>query len=530
MCALPIVPGSEISTPVGGAQMDVNAFRSAALAPGRIAEAVGQDVGGVFQEVSQKIQANLNFKTVADADLKMRTAQADFDNWKKTNPDYKTWLPEWQTRSKDLEDTILNGPDVGPSVKRQLTQMFGVWDVSNASKTRTEALGRQVQESRMVALADSTMAYNSGGPSAIEDGDNILKAAVEHHGMTPVEAQIHMKAGRQTAIEAQANNIIGDDPIHAPERIAPLEGQVNAFKWRGMLRLANEAKSQQQTRNFNEWSEKLDQSLTHEVDPELLRADVTAGNIKQSHMNSLMTRMKTTADGATQAQAKQEKSEFDTALYETEKHDWTGDTNPEKTKSEMKANGLAWTSPALRMRLDQFVDSQASQGKRLGEQQMKPVQKAIFDQMEESRTHSGMTVPLTDETSDGFRIHNLVPGGLEGLRKLRDNPAEIKRMFGPNATYDKVAQAEQAYHAGIVAKMRDWFADPANKNATYEDANKYRIELEKPKTMEAMQRFLKPAPVSTYAKPEEVRDAVRSGKLDRKEAAKILKTQFGYGD
>ena len=50
--ALEIVPGTEVQTQATGVKIDPRAFREAAMAPGRLVGALGQDVAGVFQQVS----------------------------------------------------------------------------------------------------------------------------------------------------------------------------------------------------------------------------------------------------------------------------------------------------------------------------------------------------------------------------------------------------------------------------------------------------------------------------------------------
>ena len=66
--AVPIVSGSEVNTPASTVPLDSRAFREAALAPGRLAEAIGQNVGGFFQDVSQQIQDVRNSRQVFEAD------------------------------------------------------------------------------------------------------------------------------------------------------------------------------------------------------------------------------------------------------------------------------------------------------------------------------------------------------------------------------------------------------------------------------------------------------------------------------
>ena len=137
--ALAIIPGSEISTPAASGKIDATPFRNAALMKGAEGAALGNAVGDFFGEVGKKFQDNVNARTVLDADLKMRTATDDFRDSLAKNPDENTWLPNWKDQSDQLKDSILNGPHVGPDVKRQLMAMTDRWQQAAGSEFKTAA-------------------------------------------------------------------------------------------------------------------------------------------------------------------------------------------------------------------------------------------------------------------------------------------------------------------------------------------------------------------------------------------------------
>ena len=127
--ALPIVSGSEsIQTPSSTVPLNPEPLRQAALAPGKLAAAIGQDVGSVFQDVTNQVQDIRNTKKVFDADLKMRGTKDQFmsDIVKDPNlaSDPGTWVPEYQKRVKATEDQILSQPDLAPVVKRLYDQLL----------------------------------------------------------------------------------------------------------------------------------------------------------------------------------------------------------------------------------------------------------------------------------------------------------------------------------------------------------------------------------------------------------------------
>src|SRR6478736_1645706 len=151
-----IVQGSLVQTPSSGVKIDSGAFREAALAPGRVGAAIGQDVGGLFEDVSQKIQANKNAGTIFRADLAMRKAKDDFTAQLVTMPDPTTWVPAWNQQTKALRESIIDGPNVGPDVKRHLGRMMDNWEQATTSETKIAALLKQNANTREDAVTDAT--------------------------------------------------------------------------------------------------------------------------------------------------------------------------------------------------------------------------------------------------------------------------------------------------------------------------------------------------------------------------------------
>lgn len=193
--------------------------------------------------------------------------------------------------------------------------------------------------------------------------------------------------------------------------------------------------------------------------------------------------------------------------------------DPDSHLSDLTAQVMNIGDPALRQKLINDAKTQLAAVKKTGELEEKPVERLIMGQMAEDRNQNDLTVPLTTEIKKGSRnipdfwnrapdevTHARIEGGLSTLRnpeKLTD--ADIVAKFGDGATREGILRAEQLHFAQMQQKMRAWFKDPANANATYDDANKYRLQLERPFVFQAVGGALTPAADVTPAALETVR-------------------------
>lgn len=476
--ALQIVSGSEqINTPVGGTKIDSGSFREAALAPGKLAQSIGQNVGGLFEDVSQKMQANQNAQQVFRADLTMRRSKDDFDAQLAKMPDPGTWLPAWKQHVDQQREAILSNPKVGPDVRRVLDQKFNVWEAATTASLRTKALRKSVADSKEDAIADSTYAAHQGD---IEGAQNILKAAVDHYALSPSDANRIGKRFPTIAAQAQADVAISTNPIKAPELIKQFEGVMEPRMFVAIQARAREAQNQARAGNLNDMAVDMDNSPDGTLDPKTISAAVKDGRITQRGADGLIARME-------KKNVATAKDDFAVAMMDAQDHDWTEDKTPDETAREMK-DAAASLPPALRLRAYNHIDKLKNDAAKKGEKEEKPVQKEAFNRLKEDREKNGLTIPMsslvTEESSGflGFKSHPAsvrfehVAGGLKALDKLTDE--QVKERFGKDATVDKVKAAEELHYAQQQGKLRDWFK--ANPDATDEQAEKFRQQLEHP--------------------------------------------------
>lgn len=493
MCALPIVPGSEIQTPVGGVKMDPASFRQAALAPGRIANEIGVDVGGFFSGLSQHLQENQNAQQVFKADLQMRKAKDDFTAKLVEMPDPNTWLPAWKEQVNTTKETIASSSGYGPSVKRKLGMMFDQWEQATTSEIKIQALRKQVKDTTEVAKTDAGYAAMQGD---IEGANNIIKAAIENHA-DPVDMRNFAKDLPGIAAKSQAMLVINTNPGNAPDILRKDPKFLKAMgpvAFNSLLGAAHEKQNQYFSQNYNDTREEM--RAANGIDPEILQQKVKNNEITQRMADSLTNLMK-------QDMYQNDKGTYDFARTMIQDHDWQNDPNPQDTKRKF-IETFPLKNNQLHYALTQSLDNAITKAKRVEDKEEAPVRKQVFAQLREDREANGYTTPSFDEIQKGkwkqwpfvkepdtVKRTQLL-GGLSALRnpdKLTDD--QITQFYGKGVTRNQIIRAEQDKYNTIQQKMRDWFDDPKNKEADYETAIKYLRSLEAPYVMPAATEQLK---------------------------------------
>lgn len=474
MCALPIVSGSEVTTQVGGTHMDSNAFRQAALAPGRIAAAVGQDVGGLFQDVSQKIQQNRNADQVFKADLAMRKTKDNFTAELAKMPDPGTWLPAWKQQVDQQRDAVMNSPHAGPEVKRQLGRMFNVWEAATTSEIRTQALRKSIADSKENAITDSTYAAHQGD---IDGAQTILKAAVENHAMSQADANRLGSRFPSIAAQAQADTAISTNPIKAPELIKRFEGTIEPRVYVAVEARARSAMHAAQAENLNDFAGQMDNSPDGTIDPKQLDAAVKDGQITAKMAEGLNARMK--KEGIAHA-----KDDRDVLMSRADDHDWTQDKTPQETAKGLKEDG-AHLPPALRKQVFEHIDKLMKAAKKEGAKEEKPVESDIFSRGKQDFA-LGVFRPATQETVE----HWFKPD------ETKTVTAQPRHGWEADVSDNERRTAELNY-ARWQDKMRGFFKQ--NPEATSEQAQTFSNEVMRPLIEAQVQAALSPQPASKPA-------------------------------
>jgi hypothetical protein len=266
-------------------------------------------------------------------------------------------------------------------------------------------------------------------------------------------------------------------------------------------------------------AETIDDNPEHTVDDKMLKTWRDSGKLSEEGYNQTIKRVKAYATSKDQAHQKSEKEDFQIAMMEA-------DTPPtdaltiQDWAAKQKENGLGWTNPAYRLRLNEFIDRKVEGVMKKGEAEEKPVEKQTFDAMREDREKGGSFIPLITSTQrapwyefwkGSTATTGQFDGSLTAFRKQLSGMStdDIKAAFGPDATAKKVIDAEQLQFATKMAKMRDWFK--ANPETTVEQADEYRQSLEQPEVMDAVKQAIVAGPSIDASDP-----AINLGKYDTK--------------
>lgn len=491
--ALPIVSGVQVNTPIGGVKINPDSFRNAALAPGRIAQEIGQDVGGFFGEVSQKLQANFNAQQVFKADIAMRQTKDQFTADLVNNPDPGTWVPMWQQRVQEQKDAILNDPKNGPDVKRQLNMAVGQWQQATTSEIKIQALRKQVNDTTQTAKVAAGLAAQQGDA---EGAQNIIKAAIENHADPGEMKNFSMQLPR-IAAKAQADLQIENNPGNAPDILRKDPAYLKAMgpvMFNSVLGVAHERQNQFFATNYNSTREDI-QNAGGSIDPKILQQKVADKQITQRMADSLTGMMK-------REDYQNDKGVFDFGRTMVQDHDWENDQNPADYKRQLLET-FPIKNYALGLAFSKSIDAAIGKAKKQAQQEDHPVQSQIFQQLREDRESNGYTTPSTTEIQKGeshwFKpnepdtvAHNQLLGGLATLRnpnKLSDD--QVEQYFGKGVKRADVIRAEQDKYNTIQEKMRQWFSDPENKGADYDTARDYLRKLEAPYVMPAATQQIK---------------------------------------
>lgn len=207
--ALAIVPGSEVETPNASPKVDGGVFRSAILSKGRSAAEAGDAIGGFFDDVSQKFQQNRNARTLLDADLQMRQFSDTYRDSLAKNPNEDEWAANFEEQSNQLKDHLLDGPGVGPDVKRQLQANLDRWQGATQGEITTAAQLQSLNRTKQTAIADYTYAARQGD---VDGAMNAIQHGQENHALFPEDADRMRREVPRIAEQAQVDTGIENNP------------------------------------------------------------------------------------------------------------------------------------------------------------------------------------------------------------------------------------------------------------------------------------------------------------------------------
>ncbi len=493
---LPIVSGSEVQTPLNGVKIDGNAFRQQALARGQVGAAIGDNAAQLFGDLATKLQDNRNAQMTFQADLSLRKTKDNFTANLAKMPDPTTWLPAWKQQVDQQKEQILSSPHVGPDLRKHLTRMVDGWEQSTTGEIRTQALRKQVADSREDAIADSTYAAHQGD---IDGAQTILKAAVENHSMSAADANKLGKRFPTIAAQAQADTAISTNPIKAPELIKRFEKDMEPRMYLAVQSRAREAQNAARAVNLNDFAEQMDNSPDGTIDPKVLDGAVKDGQITARGADGLKARM--VKKGLEHA-----KDDFSVGMMNAQDHDWTEDKDREATAREMK-DDLSHLPAALRIRAYNHIDKLKTDAEKKGEKEEKPVQTDIFTRGKED-FKQGMFRPASEQdiTEDVPATHFWQSASKKVVGKEAKAPEPDNQW--EHMVSDKERSATMINYAKWQDQMRGFFKQ--NPDATSEEAQKFSQQVMAPHVEAQVKQALNPKAVKPNT-TKEAYEALKAG-------------------
>jgi len=462
-------------------KLDPSAFREAALMKGKVAGALGDNIGGFFQQVSDNVQEARNAKHIFDAHLTLNKTKDQFLSDIQTNPqlasDPKTWLPEYKQRMDQARQQIMDKDGLGPKVKRHLDMMTQNFQQDSTAEINTAALLRETADAAEAGKLTATYAIqNDQEDTAIA----AYKSLNEIGAIGPKETAARIAQVPGLVAESKALTAINTNAITAPDVIQTLKSKINPKKFEQIYKTSIEARSKAQALNADDLSSRIDDSPDHTIEPAMLKGWRDAKKITDSQYDRLNSRMK----NLTAEEAKKQTDEMYVAMQRARDTDWVTDPNPETTAKDLKELGLGWKNPQLRLKLNEYIDRAMATAKKKGETTEKPIHQTQIEFMRET-----------------FK---------EKEEMGRMAKADFRAKYGhamkqPNVEDERLDYAEAQW------QYLDWAHSKAGMEATPKQATAERERLG----------------FGRYSTVADVQAAYKAGRIDRAMAKKILNNQFG---
>ena len=549
MSGIPIVPGSEIDvqTPGSGAPISPGAFQSEA-GMHAMAGAFGQiagEAGSVNNELIRAHEAGV----AAAVDLKMRTARQSFLDSLRNDSDEQWRGPNdsnWKDRAAEVatqvhEDIFSQHTGVTPDMKRQMESAFNSWSgslliesqsMANVQMTN-RAWGRTQQDyqealkddhaDHALNLLENARRNKLADPELIDSLErNIPKTVASNYinngfATNPKGTLDLLRSGGSLpAVGADGKPIVPSKAFTPKELEALINtGRIRTDAWQ---------------RQNSETLLKDDVDPTTGLVPEAtIRQKMEAGEITEKFGNGQIKAQEEAVKKKTreEAVALKAKDEEQFHLIAARAHDpvaWGSE--PDEYAHMLTQDAASISDPALKQQAINEVSHQMGAVKKTAATADRPVERQMYELMNKDLMTQGAMVPLSVEDvaagapkSHFFSKNELgtaattryvhVAGGLGELDKLKEEGGDEPWPF-PGVSKEKVVAAANDHNARLQSQMRDWFASKEGQDATFEQADNHRKELEKPYVMDAVRNSLSRKAPATVSTKEEF-DALPSG-------------------
>ena len=528
MSNIPSIPiPAPIQTEQIGTKIDPRNQLAAIGAAGDVA-AQGLNTGlGIVADYEKRKQKAEEVAGFNAASIALNQATAAYQHNLKTMKDGDI-VPQWQATSQKVKDQLLTTTQGwGPEAKAKFAQTLNNWQSDSTIHFQVASDNLSSLRRKATAFAAEREFLQTGDPEDMKRAQQGLKNALDAGDMTQEEYDLHAD-GLQKGFEM---NIVQFNMENDPFSMkAALEERgkdgkyvnftaIPATQRPTLLFRANRLENETRAQTMRDWRQAIsdardngtplpDQTMMEMeakrqgIDPgwvkkalappkpELDQAAYAKDVVKLNHLN-----LQDDPSGANLAEA--------TAIVSQYKG--TAATNLEKIINDKRNPDHASNSPAATQifkRMEGMHDIGVFLPRATGTESVPGT--GFWGFGADKRT------VMTDEANVGQKPDSTQAGDVKHWKDV-----------APRAVID----AEADHYATALTRLRAYIK--ANPKATDEDLTKYSHELTKPYVMATVGSMITPAaPGATYQSTKDVGDAFRAGKISRKEATDILKSQF----
>lgn len=243
-----IVPGTEVQTQVGAVKMDPGAFRRAALARGDVGGTIGQDVGSIFNQVSDRMQQLRNSTYIVDADNKVKEFNQAQQAALAKNPDPTTWTSTYNENFKQFKNELIANPKYGPEVRNHISNMLTQSQANMNVHFNTASNLAEIQENKRVLMRNSELAINNFQKDEAIKAYNVglSNGALNKYEYADLMAQLPKRLDM-----AEVNSGLVNDPIQLREKFNEKDKDGNYSNFKTILGKDRTTLSRQIEARFN---------------------------------------------------------------------------------------------------------------------------------------------------------------------------------------------------------------------------------------------------------------------------------------
>jgi hypothetical protein len=492
--ALPIVSGFEVNTPVGGVPIDATSFRRAALQGGRAAAGIGAAVGDTFQQLTDQIQQARNAKTVFDADSTLKQTKLDFLDRLSKDPnlakDPGTWLPAFKETAKQTIDGIMSQPNLGPAVKRHLSQMTSNWENDNALDIQYNALKREASDTKEAGMMSANLDLNMGTDKGLADAITKYKAMNERGVIGPQTLKALIEQAPKTSAAAKAEIAINRFPIDSPKIVEGIK-ELDPDDRRMMMRRANEAMHGAQAAALDDFSQQMDDDPDHKI-PKGLKAARDANQISEKGYEALVARSERLVKADKAEAAREDREQGLVIGLSIANENFKGLTNRNEVRSGYMDQINAVQDIALRTRLTNDLNRKMDEAEKEGRNDEKGLHAEITE-MGRNAFNQGLfrgpkSVDVTEEVPSWWNKFGIGTPETKVVGQ-KTVPRSPETGWQAGASQADIYKATLA-HAEFQAKMDKFFRDyPDAKPA---EAIEYAQKLIEPSVVDQVKQALAP--------------------------------------